>query len=133
MNKSKLEMIDLYFSKFSFSQHKTEGKIDLFTQFKINCFQNSKDNSLYRVEINTHINDKNYTFLLDLQTVGIFRLDKTNLDQETIKNIIKRNTIAIMFPYVRSQISLLTAQPGMMPIMLQPIDTSQIDETFIIE
>ncbi len=40
--------------------------------------------------------------------------------------IIKYNTVAIMFPFIRSQVSLLTTQPGMSPILLPPIDTSKL-------
>ena len=30
----------------------------------------------------------------------------------------RKNTIAILFPYVRSYISIITTQPGMTPIVL---------------
>ena len=33
-------------------------------------------------------------------------------------DIIEKNTIAIMFPYIRSYISMITTQPGMNPIVL---------------
>lgn len=33
-------------------------------------------------------------------------------------DILEKNTIAIMFPYIRSYISSITTQPGMSPIVL---------------
>ena len=47
---------------------------------------------------------------------------------ERESDIIKKNTVAIMFPFVRSQISLLTTQPDMVPIVLPPINTAKFEE-----
>ena len=33
-------------------------------------------------------------------------------------DMLEKNTIAIMFPYIRSYISSITTQPGMSPIVL---------------
>ena len=38
--------------------------------------------------------------------------------------LIEKNAIAIMFPYVRSYITLITSQPGMSPIVLPPINVA---------
>ncbi len=40
--------------------------------------------------------------------------------------IINNNTIALMIPLIRGQISLLTAQPGMKPILLPAINTTRL-------
>lgn len=42
-------------------------------------------------------------------------------DEEN-RTLIERNTIAIMFPYLRSYVSTLTTQPGMAPIVLPPMN-----------
>lgn len=39
--------------------------------------------------------------------------------------IINANTVAIMFPFFRSQVTLLTSQPGMTPIVLPAINTQK--------
>lgn len=39
--------------------------------------------------------------------------------------IINANTVAIMFPFIRSQVTLLTSQPGMTPIVLSAINTQK--------
>lgn len=44
---------------------------------------------------------------------------------EMEENIVKTNTVAIMFPFIRSQVTLLTTQPGMTPIVLPPINTTK--------
>lgn len=48
-------------------------------------------------------------------------------DYKMEENIIKHNTVAIMFPFIRSQVTLLTTQPGMNPIVLPPINTRKFE------
>ena len=42
--------------------------------------------------------------------------------------IMYQNAVAIIFPYIRSQITLLTAQPGIDPVVLQPFNIAQMVE-----
>ena len=44
----------------------------------------------------------------------------------TYDALVKANTVAIIFPFIRSQISLLTTQPGMKPIIMPPININSI-------
>ena len=46
-------------------------------------------------------------------------------EYEMEESIIKTNAVAIMFPFMRSQVTLLTTQPGMSPIVLPPINTKK--------
>ena len=124
--KSKLEMLDIYFSKFSFSQNKRQGNVNLKTNVQVNFERNGVEQDLYRVIINTKINDDGDLFLLQLETIGIFRIDKAQLTNEMVNNIIEKNTVAIMFPFIRSQIALLTSQPGLTPVLLQPINVDAL-------
>ena len=41
---------------------------------------------------------------------------------------MKKNTVAIMFPFIRSQVSILTTQPGMIPIVMPPININALVE-----
>ena len=55
------------------------------------------------------------------------KLNRTpDIPDEFAKEILLKNTVAIMLPFIRSQVSLLTTQPGMKPIMLQPMDVNQL-------
>lgn len=123
---SKLQILDLYFSNFSFEQIKTIEKLNVKTDIYVDYAQNNDDKSIYRVIVKTKSSDDNKKFKLNLETVGIFKLDKQDLEEDLINNIIQINTLSIMFPYIRSQITLLTSQPGMTPIVLQPIDINKI-------
>jgi len=47
--------------------------------------------------------------------------------------LINKNAVAILMPYVRSQLSLITAQPGMECIVMPPINVSAMMEKSSIE
>ena len=42
--------------------------------------------------------------------------------------IVRQNSVAIIFPYLRSQVSLITAQPEMEPVVLRPVNIAQMVE-----
>ena len=121
--KNGLKMLDLKYSKFSYeNKNKENAKIELVIKYNVNCFINKENNNFVEVVFDTNINDANGLFTLFLQTVARFEIDSSNLTAEEKDVVLKRNTIAIVFPFIRSQISLLTTQPGITPILLQPID-----------
>lgn len=64
------------------------------------------------VESITTISDEDENVFVSVKGRAIFITDQENM------NILEKNTIAIMFPYIRSYISIITTQPGMNPIVL---------------
>ena len=56
------------------------------------------------------IGDKNEEYELSIQLSGYFRVEG-DIDLTTEENLIKNNAVAILVPYVRSEISILTSQP----------------------
>lgn len=127
-NECKLQMIDLYFSKYEFKQERGKESQEYNTSFQIEYAINSEDETKVKVTIDTIVANEPNSIVLNLQTVGIFKIDKVNTDETTYDHLIKANTVAIIFPFIRSQISLLTSQPGMMPIMLPPININALVE-----
>ena len=123
----KIQMLDLYFSKYSFSQERNK-KIDeeYSTSFNINYAENNDDDSKIKVTIDTSVSDKGGELALELQAVGIFNIEKENTEKSIYEHLVQVNTVAIMFPFIRSQISLLTTQPGIKPIMLPPINLNAL-------
>ena len=65
---------------------------------------------------------------LNLETVAFFKLDNQGekISEQTAEQILKKNTVAIMFPFIRSQVSILTTQPGMIPIVMPPININAL-------
>ena len=62
---------------------------------------------------------------LNVKVVAAARFAMNNEDIDLVRSIMDTNTVAIMFPFIRSQVSLLTTQPGMTPIVLPPINTAK--------
>lgn len=125
-NECKIQMLDLYFSKYSFEQIRGDGNSEYNTSFKIEYAVNSMDETKVKVCIDTVASNENKSLNINLQTIGIFQVDKANLDKSTYERLVKANTVAIIFPFIRSQISLMTTQPGIVPIMLQPININAL-------
>ena len=66
----------------------------------------------YEILLNTTVSDENENVYVNVRGKAIFRTQQKNMD------MLEKNTIAIIFPYIRSYISIITTQPGMPPIVL---------------
>ena len=127
-NTCKIQMLDLYFSKFDFKQERGTDSKEYNTSFQIEYAVNSEDDTKVRVVVDTTVTNEAQSIVLNVQTVGIFKVDKLDMDEATYEHLIKANTVAIIFPFIRSQVSLLTTQPGMMPVMIPPININALIE-----
>lgn len=127
-NTCKIQMLDLYFSKFDFKQERGTDSKEYNTSFQIEYAVNSEDDTKVRVVVDTTVTNEVQSVVLNVQTVGIFKVDKLDIDDATYEHLIKANTVAIIFPFIRSQVSLLTTQPGMMPVMIPPININALIE-----
>jgi len=74
------------------------------------------------IELTTSIEKDDINMRLVANATFIFEAD----DYSCEESVIDTNTVAIMFPFVRSQITLMTSQPGMAPIVLPPINTRNL-------
>ena len=125
-NNCVLQMNDLFFSKFDFVQTRGDTNTDYETSFRIEYAANNQDSAKFRVTILTLVKNKTESMHVNLETVGIFTIDSSENDKNLIEHLLKENTVAIMLPFIRSQISLLTTQPGLSPVMLPPINVNAL-------
>ena len=72
------------------------------------------EKSLYKVTVSVGINS-NSVCNMNITMSGFFRLEE---DSTLGKRLLQTNAVAILFPYVRSQLTLLTSQPGFDPVIL---------------
>ncbi len=123
-NESLITMLDFYFSEIKFNNNKrTTETTKINCQNRVEYHFDETDKTLVTVKINTELNSDNNSINLSVSAVGVFSIP---LELEARDYICKANTVAIMFPFVRSEITLLTAQPGLMPIMLPPVDVNAL-------
>ena len=126
-NQCTLRLLDLYFEKCDFMQQRSKEKSTEYNfTFKVKYAVNSDDESKIKVVIDTTAENSRKTIITNLVTVGIFNVDKSEIDDETYEQSVKENTVAIIFPYIRSQLSLLTTQPGIEPILIPPVNINAL-------
>lgn len=125
--RSDLQMKDIYFSKIEFIQNKDLnelGEIKLSTNYKIDIRDLNEDEKEILFSVQIFSEDERLS--VNLVANGLFKLESVNLNKEEKDIVFKHNAVAIMFPFIRSQVALITAQPGLNSVMLQPINTSKI-------
>ena len=119
--KSNLKMKNLYFSSCSVERAcKVENG-----ECKADLQRNITKTDEHEYDIELKLSVKKSDLLVVVITKAHFIYEAETYEKE--ENIIKTNTVAIMFPFIRSQVTLLTTQPGMTPIVLPPINTTKFE------
>lgn len=121
---SDLKMENFYFKECMVDRKSSIEKGGLILNLRKNIEKIANDS--YSVELTLTIcKEKND---LNVKVVAIANFSMQDDDAELVKSVMNTNTVAIMFPFIRSQVSLLTTQPGMTPIILPPINTTKFNE-----
>lgn len=114
-----LKMKNLYFEKITF-----ERDIELPTQIRTGFKTDFKfDKNDIEVKLTCTIKS-NTKVSLDLILVGIFEIQEQ--DEELREELSKVNTVSIMFPYLRAELSLITAQPNFPTIDLPIVNINEL-------
>ena len=116
--RSSLQMKDFYFSRFSFARDKVIKDGELNVDLQKNII--SKGDHEYNIILTTTIEKDDMNIELVAEAQFLYESDDYS------KEVINTNTVAIMFPFIRSQVTLLTSQPGMVPIILPAINTHKL-------
>ena len=121
--KSALKLDNLFFDEISFSRigFQNENKPKLSMEISIGEDINSKH---YRTTLKFTLN-KEDEYIVNVTAIGIFEFIG-NVDEETKKDLLQKNSVSIMMPYVRSEISLITAQPGVETVVLPPFNINNM-------
>lgn len=82
--------------------------------FKVTLILNGKKPDEYRITISL---TGYFSFVTD-----------SSLSDEDKNNLISKNTLAILMPYIRSEMSLLTAQPEVECVVLPPFNINNLME-----
>ena len=116
--KSNLKMNNFYFSECSFKRDQLirDGKYNIDIQKSIQ----PTDDHVYDVTLKTVICKEDVRLIVIARAQFIFESN----DYSKEESVINSNTVAIMFPFIRSQVTLMTSQPGMSPIVLPTINTA---------
>lgn len=118
---STLSLDKLVFDKIEFKRlgMKNENDIEFSMQITIGKKQ---DEEIYKVTLGFNGN-KEKEYSLEIILSGYFSFNENEDLSEEIKNVmIRQNAVAIIMPYMRSQVSLLTAQPEVDCVVLPPFN-----------
>lgn len=104
-----LEKIDITEGTFKKKDCSLEDvTLDLKFAHKVRKIEESK----YEVTLNVEVSDEDKNIYVYVESRALFRTEQKDM------SILEKNTIAIMFPYIRSYITIITTIPGMSPIVL---------------
>lgn len=68
-------------------------------------------------------------YTLEISLSGYFSIESEDKLAEDLKNtLVTKNSVAILMPYLRSQLSLLTAQPEVECVVLPPFNINNMLE-----
>lgn len=79
----------------------------------------------YKCSLALKMTDEEETTLLEIIVSGIFDF-KSELNQAQKDVIITKNTMAILFPYLRAQVTLMTSQPDIQPVVIPAININAL-------
>ena len=123
--RSVLKLQKLVFDKLLFERKGFSSE----NNFKFNLeSQVSKrsNEDMYRVTLVLH-GEKADEYTIDISLTGFFAFDSDDsLADEDKKELISKNTLAILMPYLRSEVSILTAQPGVDCVVLPPFNINNL-------
>lgn len=111
-----LKLNTLVFDEVTFKRLGMQNKNELEVSFSVSIGANISDATIKKVSVRITGEKKDeYTF--EIQATGYF-VYSGNVDD----TIIQQNAVAIVMPYIRSEVSILTAQPGIEPVVLPPFN-----------
>lgn len=118
-------MDKIYFDKLEFQREENILSDELNVNFKKSVDELAGQNNKYSVILQCTIEDQTHHSLrIFASMVGIFECHSE--DPGLLDTLINENTVAIMFPFLRSQISLMTTQPDMSPVILPPMNINNL-------
>lgn len=126
---SVLKLKKLVFEKINFERlgfrndKELELKIKSSISESIDDFEGGK---LYKVSLFLYSNKTGeYNFEIGLS--GFFNIGSIdNLEDDLKNSLITKNSVAILMPYLRSQVSILTAQPEVECVVLPPFNINNM-------
>lgn len=110
----------LVFDEIQFKREgfKNKNKIEYSVNVQIGVSKD--DEHEYRVTLML-VGDKKDEYKIQITLLGFFKVENIETNSSMANDLINKNAVAIMWPYMRSQLTLLTSQPEMdcvvMPIV----------------
>ncbi len=119
--RAEMQLKNLYFPSITFKREAVvaggELKIDVSRKLR-------HVDDAYEVQLTVDIAKDDIS--LSVIAIGVFVFTQAVQDEESRDDMAKINGAAIIFPFIRSQITSLTAQPGMAPIIIPALNITKL-------
>lgn len=117
-------------NKFTYTDP-TEGQINLFIDFNPSgVYHQTGGLFTLFLEVKVLYGEKNENELLSISLIANFKF-KEPLELKDIPAYFYKNSIAIVYPYIRSFVNTLTSLANVKPLMLGLLNLSSLEEVLI--
>ena len=125
--KSVLRLDKIMFDKIEFRRVGTSSDKELELEIQSGIARR-QDAEIYRVTLVLKGN-KPEEYLFEISLSGFFSIEESDELTESLREaLVSKNAVAILMPYLRSQVSLLTAQPGVDCVVLPVFNINKMLE-----
>lgn len=124
-----LQFLGYEVKSISFELSDAFGKIKEFRilpEFSVSLSE--PENEIYKVQLSVSIKsseEKPQPFDLNVTMIGRFSIQMNNENEVLKQTLLRDNTVAIMFPFVRSIVASLTVAANIPPLLLPVINVSE--------
>lgn len=121
---SVLTLQEMVFDRIEFNRKGFKNNKEL--EFELQVQIGSDKNSTYKVTLVLKgTKQDEYNVVISLS--GFFAVEtQEELDDSVVRNLINKNAVAILMPYLRSELTLLTAQPNTDSVVLPPFNINKM-------
>ena len=123
--KSIVNLEHMVFDKILFTRKGFKNSNSVNNELQVNINKLDDNDDKYRVTLRLNA-DKEDEYEIEIILSGMFRLENNGELDEAKKKILEGNMVAILMPYLRSEVSLLTAQPETDSLTLPVINVSSM-------
>ena len=112
---------------FESNESFTEGTVNV--DFSINrevAIELPNASVTLSIDVFKDAKEKNYPFSMSLSITGYFTIEGES--EETAQKLAEMNTVAILYPYIRSIVTTYTAQANVSPLILPTINVIRMFE-----
>lgn len=123
--RSVLKLEKLVFDKLLFERKgfSSENNFEFNMESQISKRSNEE---IYKVTLILY-GKKPDEYIMEISLTGFFSFGTdASISDEDKKELISKNTLAILMPYLRSEVSILTAQPEVECIVLPPFNINNL-------
>lgn len=115
---SELKMDHIVFDNLSFIRKGFKPETEAEAKLELGVSVGKIRDGQYRVSLNVSVDQKD-EYNAEVQISGFCSIQE---DFPIKQEILEKNVVAILFPYVRAQLTLLTSQPETTPLLLPAIN-----------